>query len=79
MEITPENALEQAKKMVAMAIENYPNRFQGRVFIPDKPVEAVVGFSVESIKKALGGSIKPLLDVIVSGKVAGRGRHRGLQ
>ena len=70
-EITPENSFDQAKKIVEMAIENYPNRDQRRVFIPDKPVEAMVGFSVEAIKKALGGSLKPLLDAVLAGKIRG--------
>ncbi|MDD1769681.1 MAG: anaerobic carbon-monoxide dehydrogenase catalytic subunit [Methanomassiliicoccales archaeon] len=70
-EITPENAFSQAKKIVEMAIDNYPNRVQQRVFIPDSPVEATVGFSVEAIKSALGGSLKPLLDVIQAGKIRG--------
>ncbi|MCE5296903.1 MAG: anaerobic carbon-monoxide dehydrogenase catalytic subunit [Euryarchaeota archaeon] len=71
MEITPENAYEQSRKMVIAAIDNYPNRVPERVLIPDKPMDAMVGFSVEAIKKALGGSLKPLLDVIVSGKIRG--------
>jgi carbon-monoxide dehydrogenase catalytic subunit len=70
-EITPENSFEQAKRIVQLAIDNYPNRDQKRVFIPDQPVEALVGFSVEAIKKALGGSLKPLLDAILAGKIRG--------
>ncbi len=70
-EITPENALEQSKLMINMAIENYPNREPKRVLIPDHPMDAMVGFSVEAIRDALGGSLKPLLDVVLSGKVRG--------
>jgi anaerobic carbon-monoxide dehydrogenase catalytic subunit len=70
-EITPENAFEQAKKILEMAVDNFPNRAAKKVFIPNKPVEAMVGFSVEAIKKALGGSVKPLLDAILSGKIRG--------
>ncbi len=71
MNITPENAFEQSKRIVEMAIANYPNRNQNRVLIPDAPVEAMVGFSVESIKKALGGTLKPLLDAVLAGKIRG--------
>ncbi len=71
VEISPENAFEQSKHILEMAIDNYPNRAQEKMFIPDRPMEAMVGFSVEAISKALGGSLKPLLDVIVSGKVRG--------
>ncbi len=70
-EITPENSFDQAKKIVQLAIDNYPNRDQNRVLIPDKPVEAMVGFSVEAVKKALGGSLKPLLDAVLAGKIRG--------
>ncbi|HUL39634.1 MAG TPA: anaerobic carbon-monoxide dehydrogenase catalytic subunit [Methanomassiliicoccales archaeon] len=70
-EITPENAFEQSKRIVSLAIENFPNRSQARVMIPDSPMEAMVGFSVESITKALGGSLKPLLDAVLSGKIRG--------
>ena len=71
VEVHPENAYEQSKYMLEIAIDNYPNRIEERVMIPDQPVEAMVGFSVEAIKKALGGSLKPLLDIIVSGKIRG--------
>lgn len=71
MEITPENAYEQCRKIIITAIDNYPNRVPGRVLIPDKPMDAMVGFSVEAIKDAFGGSLKPLLDVIISGKIRG--------
>lgn len=71
MEINPENAFEQSRLMLEMAIDNYPNRIQEKVFIPDRPMDAMVGFSVEAIKKALGGSLKPLLDVILEGKIRG--------
>ncbi len=71
MEITPENAYEQCRKIIITAIDNYPNRVPGRVLIPDKPMDAMVGFSLESIKDAFGGSLKPLLDVIISGKIRG--------
>ncbi len=66
-----ENALSVAKAIVKMAIENYPNRMTDRVHIPGKPVRIVSGFSNEAIRAALGGSYKPLIDVIASGKVRG--------
>ena len=71
VEVTPENAYAQSKRMLLEAIDNYPGRNKDKVMIPDDPVEAMVGFSVEAIKKALGGSLKPLLDAIVSGKIRG--------
>jgi carbon-monoxide dehydrogenase catalytic subunit len=71
VEVTPENAFEQAKRMVAMAVDNFRNRVPERVLIPKAPVDAVVGFSVEALKDAMGGSLKPLLDLILEGKVRG--------
>ena len=71
LEVTPENAFEQAKKMVAIAIDNFKNRVPERVLIPNKPMDAVVGFSVEALRTALGGTLKPLLDLILEGKIRG--------
>ncbi|HUT27575.1 MAG TPA: anaerobic carbon-monoxide dehydrogenase catalytic subunit [Methanomassiliicoccales archaeon] len=71
MEVTPENAFEQAKKMVELAIDNFQNRDEMRMLIPSKPMDAVVGFSVEALRAALGGTLKPLLDIILEGKIRG--------
>ncbi len=71
MEFKPETALDTAKEIVRMAIENFPNRNPDRVKIPSKPVKMMAGFSEEAIRKALGGSYKPLIDAIVSGKIKG--------
>ena len=71
MEYHPEKALDIAKEIVKLAIENFPNRKKERVFIPDGPQEVVVGFSVEAILDALGGSLTPFLDAVKSGKIRG--------
>ncbi len=71
MEFHPENALDTAKEIVKLAIENYPNRNPERVRIPDKPMKMMAGFSEEAIRGALGGSYKPLIDAIVAGKIRG--------
>ena len=71
MEFHPENALDTAKEIVKLAIENYPNRNPDRVRIPDKPMKMMAGFSEEAIRGALGGSYKPLIDAIVAGKIRG--------
>jgi len=70
-EFKPETALDTAKEIVKLAIENFPNRNPDRVKIPDKPVKMMAGFSEEIIRKALGGSYKPLIDAIVAGKIKG--------
>ena len=69
--VNPENAYEQSKKMLEIAIDNFPNRMAERVLIPENPVESIVGFSVEALRSALGGSLKPLLDLIIKGDIRG--------
>ncbi|WAC04230.1 MAG: anaerobic carbon-monoxide dehydrogenase catalytic subunit [Methanoregula sp.] len=60
-----------AKAIVRMAVENFKNRNPKRVMIPGEPVPLMSGFSNEAIKKALGGSFKPLIDLIAAGKIRG--------
>ncbi len=67
----PENAYSTAKAIVQMAIENYPNRIPEKVNIPGRPVRLTSGFSVEAIRTALGGNLKPLVDVIANGTIRG--------
>ena len=66
-------ALDTAKRLVRMAIENYKNR--GEVYIPSEKQSAVVGFSHESINYILGGrfraSYRPLNDNIINGRIRG--------
>jgi len=74
MEFSEENALKQAKDVVRLAIENFPNR-RGEVFIPDRSIDIVAGFSHETINYLLGGifraSYKPLNDNIIGGRIRG--------
>ncbi len=70
-EFHAETALDTAKEIVTIAIENYPNRNPDRVKIPKKPVKLMAGFSEEIVRKSLGGTYKPLIDAIVSGKIKG--------
>ena len=71
LEFRPETALDTAREIVALAIDNFPNRNPGRVRIPQKPVDLMAGFSEEAIRKALGGTYKPLIDAIVGGRIRG--------
>jgi carbon-monoxide dehydrogenase catalytic subunit len=64
-------ALDNAKAIVRMAIENYPHRRQELVQIPEHKIGLVGGFSVEAILKALGGSLDPLLNAIKAGQIRG--------
>jgi carbon-monoxide dehydrogenase catalytic subunit len=66
-------ALNTAKELVKMAIENYKNR--GQVTIPKENQSVVVGFTHESINYILGGrfraSYRPLNDNIINGRIRG--------
>jgi carbon-monoxide dehydrogenase catalytic subunit len=71
IEFNEEEAFDIAKDIVRKAVENYPNRNAERVDIPDEKSDAVVGFSVEAIVGALGGTFDPLLEAIKSGAIRG--------
>ena len=66
-------ALNTAKELVKMAIDNYKNR--GQVTIPKEKEKAVIGFSHEYINYMLGGryraSYRPLNDNIINGRIRG--------
>lgn len=62
---------EIAKEIVKTAVDNFPNRSAAKVSIPDMKAECIVGFSLEAILKALGGSLAPLIDAIKSGAIKG--------
>jgi len=60
-----------ATRIVRTAIEAFPNRNKARVYIPQHTATAMVGFTVEEILKALGGTPQPLIDLIVNGTIKG--------
>ena len=64
-----------ARQIVAMAIENFPNRDKERVHIPAHSSPLVAGFTAENIYTALGGryrsSYRPLNDGIMAGRLRG--------
>ena len=76
-----ETAGENAKAIVKMAIENFQNRNQDLVNIPNQKQNARVGYSVEAIIKVLDGvansqvdefgTTKPLLECVTSGVLRG--------
>jgi carbon-monoxide dehydrogenase catalytic subunit len=77
IEFDAEKAEEIGKKIVDMAVENYKNRDQSKVFIPDyEPHEMVAGFSTEELLKVLdkvkpGDPIGALVDQIKDGNIRG--------
>ena len=76
-----ETAGENAKEIVKAAIENFTNRKEDLVYIPDMKQKATVGYSLEAIVKTLDGvtntqvdvtgTTKPLLECITSGVLRG--------
>jgi carbon-monoxide dehydrogenase catalytic subunit len=75
MEFHESRAMETAKQIVQLAIENFPNRDQSSVRIPDVKSPLIAGFSAENVFTALGGryrpSYRPLNDAIISGRLRG--------
>ncbi len=76
-----DTALEQGRQIVKMAIENFANRDEKKIFVPETKEKAVVGYSCEAIKKQLDSvtnshvderdTYKPLIDCIKSGVLRG--------
>ena len=73
MEFHEQTALETASAIVQAAVQNYKNRNPAKVHIPNEKSKAMVGFSVETIVGALGGTLDPLIGAIKSGAVRGIG------
>ena len=67
----PARGREIGVQIVRLAVENYTNRVPDRVFIPVEPEPVMVGFSVEAILGALGGTPDPLVNAIKEGKIRG--------
>lgn len=73
LDFVPEKMKEQAAKALDKAIEAFKDRkAQNRkVYIPKHVSDCMVGFSTESVREALGGTFKPLIDQIVNGNIRG--------
>jgi len=69
------HALDSARAMLRMAIDNFPNR-KKNVYIPkEQKTDLIAGFSHETINYLLGGlyraSYRPLNDNIINGRIRG--------
>ena len=67
----PEMAKEQALELIKLACENFKRRKGKETYVPAQKQTAIVGFTIESILAALGGTLDPLLEVIKEGKIKG--------
>jgi carbon-monoxide dehydrogenase catalytic subunit len=76
IEFDEHHALEDGKKIVKEAIDNYANR-KAEPMIPNVKEKMVVGFSYEAINYHLGGTFRgsyvPLNDNIINGRIRGIG------
>ena len=75
IEFHEKNALQMAKQIIKIAVENFPNRPAKKVNIPKEKIEHISGFSYETINYLLGGlfraSVRPLNDNIINGRIRG--------
>jgi carbon-monoxide dehydrogenase catalytic subunit len=74
IEFDEHHAMEDAKKIVKMAVDNFENRGVD-VMIPTQKAAQIAGFGVESIKYHLGGTFRgsyyTLNDNIINGRIRG--------
>ena len=74
IEFDEHHAVEDAEKIVRMAVDNFQNR-GAEVMIPDHKATQIAGFGVESIEYHLGGTFRgtyyTLNDNIINGRVRG--------
>jgi len=74
IEFDEHHALEDATKIVKMAIDNFENR-KAEVMIPQHKAVQIAGFGVESIEYHLGGTFRgsyfTLNDKIINGRIRG--------
>ncbi len=79
--LTSENAGEVAKEIITAACNNFKNRDESKIFIPDHKHKASVGYSCEGIKGQLDtvtnshfdvlDTYQPLIDCVTSGVLRG--------
>jgi anaerobic carbon-monoxide dehydrogenase catalytic subunit len=74
IEFDEHHALEDAERIVKMAVDNFANRGK-EVMIPQHKATQIAGFSVESIQYHLGGTFRgtyyTLNDNIINGRIRG--------
>ncbi|MBU0595067.1 anaerobic carbon-monoxide dehydrogenase catalytic subunit, partial [Candidatus Bipolaricaulota bacterium] len=74
VEFSEERALDVAKEIVRIAIENFGKRDR-EPFIPNETMDLIAGFTAESVFDFLGGTYRgtyrPLNDAIIDGRLRG--------
>ncbi len=72
IEFHEEHALETAKEIINLAIDNFTSRQADRVEIPGEEVDMIAGFTAEYIYKMLGGRFRPSYRPLNNGIMEGR-------
>ncbi len=74
VEFSEEHALDIAKQLLRMGVENFANRDKAP-FIPQETMDLIGGFTAESVFNFLGGTYRatyrPLNDAIIDGRLRG--------
>jgi len=74
IEFHEDRAMEIARQIIKMAIENFPNR-KGKIKVPKQMERGIAGFTTENIFYHLGGrfraSYRPLNDNVINGRIRG--------
>lgn len=65
-----DQVIEEAKRIIKIAIANYPRRQQKNTYIPQVSLQAEIGFSVENIAQSFG-TLDELAKLLTSGKIKG--------
>ena len=75
VEFDEEDPVNAAKNLLKRAVDNFKNRNESKIKIPDDKQPLVAGFSVDAIKYMLGGryraSFRPLNDAIIQNRIHG--------
>ena len=75
LEFKEERALDIAKQIVKIGVENFKNRNKNKICIPKDWVDLIAGFTTENTFDFLGGkyrsTYKPLNEAIISGRLRG--------
>ncbi len=75
IEFQEDKAVEIATKIIETAIENFKNRKNESIYIPNHKERLVAGFSAESVFNFLGGkyraTYRPLNNAIIEGRIRG--------
>jgi carbon-monoxide dehydrogenase catalytic subunit len=75
IQFSEERALEGAKEIIRLAIENFPNRTPETIDIPTAKEDLIAGFTAENVYNFLGGryrsTYRPLNNAIIEGRIRG--------